>query len=49
MIALVEDTAVVEIQKALAEADAVVTKAVDKQLAAAIDREAALAKESLGT
>ncbi|MDF2735839.1 MAG: hypothetical protein K0S97_2463 [Chloroflexota bacterium] len=49
VIALVEDTAVVEIQKALAEADAIVTKAVDKQLAAAIDREAALAKESLGT
>ena len=47
VIALVEDTAVVEIQKALAQADAVVTKAVDKQLAAAIDREAALAKESL--
>ena len=49
VIALVEDTAVVEIQKALAEADAIVTKAVDKQLAAAIDREAALAKESLGS
>ena len=49
VVALVEDTAVVEIQKALAEADAIVTKAVDKQLAAAIDREAALAKESLGS
>jgi uncharacterized membrane protein len=49
VIALVEDTAVVEIQKALAEADAIVTKAVDKQLAAAIDREAALAKESLAS
>ena len=49
VIALVEDTAAVEIQKALAEADAIVTKAVDKQLAAAIDREAALAKESLGS
>ena len=47
VIALVEDTAVVEIQKALARADAIVTKEVDKQLAAAIDREAALAKESL--
>jgi uncharacterized membrane protein len=49
VVALVEDTAVVEIQKALAEADEIVTKAVDKQLAAAIDREAALAKESLGS
>ena len=49
VIALVEDTAVVEIQKALAEADAIVTKAVNKQLAAEIDREAALAKESLGS
>ena len=49
VIAFVEDTAVVEIQKALAEADAIVTKAVNRQLAEAIDREAALAKESLET
>jgi uncharacterized membrane protein len=47
IIALVEDTAVVEIQKALDEADRIVTKAIDKQLAAEIDREAALAKDSL--
>ena len=47
VVALVEDTAVVEIRKALAKADAIVTKAVDQQVAAAIDREAALAKESL--
>ena len=47
VIALVEDTAVVEIQKALAEADEIVTKAVNKQLAAEIDREAARAKELL--
>jgi uncharacterized membrane protein len=47
IIALVEDTAVVEIRNALAEADRIVTKAIDKQLAAEIDREAAAAKESL--
>ena len=47
IVALVEDTAVVEIQRALAEADRIVTKAIDKQIAAEIDREAALAKESL--
>jgi uncharacterized membrane protein len=48
VIALVEDTAVVEIQRALAKADEIVTKAVDKQVAAEIDREAAAAKASLG-
>lgn len=47
VIALVEDTAVVEIQKALAQAQDIVTKAVDKQVAAEIDREAAAAKEGL--
>jgi uncharacterized membrane protein len=47
VIALVEDTAVVEIQQALAKADEIVTKAVDKQIAAEIDREAAAAKASL--
>jgi uncharacterized membrane protein len=47
VIALVEDTAVVEIQKALAHADQIVTKAVNKQVAAEIDREAAAAKASL--
>jgi uncharacterized membrane protein len=44
IIALVEDTAVVEVRKALADAEKIVTKAVDKQVAAEIDREAALAK-----
>ena len=48
VIALVEDTAVVEIQKALAEADEIVTKAVDKQTALEIDREAAAAKQAAG-
>ena len=47
VIALVEDTAVVEIQKALDKADRIVTKAVDDQVAAEIDREAKAAKESL--
>jgi uncharacterized membrane protein len=42
-----EDTAVVEIEKALAKADRIVSKAVDKQLAAEIDREAAAAKEAV--
>jgi uncharacterized membrane protein len=48
VVALVEDEAVVEIQKALAQAEEIVTKAVDKQVAAEIDREAAAAKESMG-
>jgi len=48
VIALVEDTAVVEVRKALAKADEIVTKAVDKQIAAEIDREAAQAKDALG-
>lgn len=47
IIALVEDTAVVEIEKALSKADSIVSKAVDKQIAAEIDREAQLAKDSL--
>jgi uncharacterized membrane protein len=47
VIALVEDTAVVEVRNALAKADEIVTKAVDKQVAAEIDREASLAKDSL--
>ena len=49
VLALVEDTAVVEIQKALAQADQIVTKAVDKQVAAEIDREAAAAKAELSS
>jgi len=47
VIALVEDSAVVEIQKAQADADQIVTRAVDKQVAAEIDRQAAAAKASL--
>jgi uncharacterized membrane protein len=47
IVALVEDTAVVEVRRALAKADQIVTKAVDKQIAAEIDREAARAKASL--
>ena len=49
VIALVEDTAVVEIEKAMAKADEIVTKAVDKQVAAEIDREAAAAKAELSS
>jgi uncharacterized membrane protein len=49
VIALVEDTAVVEIEKAMAKADEIVTKAVDKQTAAEIDREAAAAKAELSS
>jgi uncharacterized membrane protein len=48
VVALVEDTAVVEIEKALAKADEIVTRAVDKQVALEIDREAAAAKAELG-
>ena len=39
-------TAVVEIREALAKADRIVDQAIDKQVAAEIDREAALAKAS---
>jgi uncharacterized membrane protein len=49
IIALVEDTAVVEIRRALDKADRIVEKAIDEQLAAEIDREAAAAKESLAS
>jgi uncharacterized membrane protein len=41
IIALAEDTAVAEIEKALAKADRIVTEAVDKQVIAELDREAA--------
>ena len=47
IIAVVEDTAVVEIREAMAKADSIVTKAIDKQLAEQIQREADLEKESL--
>ncbi len=46
VVALVENTAVVEIREALAKADRIVDQAIDKQVAAEIDREAALAKAS---
>ena len=49
LIVLAEDEAVVEVEKALAKADRIVTKAVDKQLAAEIDREAAAAKDAIAT
>jgi uncharacterized membrane protein len=47
IVALVEDTAVVEVRRALAKADEIVEKAVAKEIAAEIDREAARAKASL--
>jgi uncharacterized membrane protein len=47
IVALVENTAVVEIREALAKADRIVDQAINKQVAAEIDREASLAKESL--
>ena len=47
IVALVENTAVVEIREALAKADHIVDQAINKQMAAEIDREAARAKESL--
>jgi uncharacterized membrane protein len=49
IVALVEDTAVVEIREALDKADRIVEQAIDKQMAAEIDREAAAAKESLAS
>ncbi len=47
IIALVEDTAVVEIRKALDEADRIVEQAINKQVGEEIDRQAAAAKASL--
>lgn len=47
IVALVEDSAVVAIREALVKAETIVTEAVDKEAAAAIDREAAMAKEAL--
>jgi hypothetical protein len=49
LIVLAEDTAVVEIEKALAKADRIVTKAVDKELTKEIDREAEVAKDAVAT
>ena len=48
LIVFAQDEAVVEIEKALAKADRIVSKAVDQELAKEIDREAALAKEAVG-
>ena len=47
IIALVENTAVVEIREAMAKADRIVEKAIDEQVAKEIDREAAAAKADL--
>ena len=49
IVALVQDTAVVAIREALDKADRIVEKAIDEQLAAEIDREAAQAKADLST
>jgi uncharacterized membrane protein len=49
LIVFAEDTAVVEIEKALSKADQIVARAVDKQVAAEIDRDAAMAKQALAT
>jgi uncharacterized membrane protein len=49
LIVFAQDEAVVEVEKALAKADRIVSKAVDKQLAAEIDREAASAKDAIAT
>ena len=46
IVALIENTAVVEIRKALVKADRIVEQAVDKQVAAEIEREAAADKAS---
>jgi uncharacterized membrane protein len=45
LVALVQDTAVVAVRDAMARADRIVEKAIDEQLAAEIDREAAAAKQ----
>ncbi len=48
ILALVEDQAAAEVQRALAKADRVVEKSVDKALAMQIDAEAAAAKKAAG-
>jgi uncharacterized membrane protein len=48
ILALVEDRAAAEVQRALAKADHIVTKSVDKALAMEIDAEAAAAKQAAG-
>ena len=49
VVALVEDRAVVEVREAMATADRIVSRAIDKQIAAEIEREAALAKQPVST
>jgi uncharacterized membrane protein len=48
ILALVEDQAAAQVQRALAEADRIVSKSVDKALAMEIDAEAAAAKKAAG-
>jgi uncharacterized membrane protein len=48
LIVFAEDTAVVEIEKALSKAEQIVSREVDRQVAAEIDREAEMAKEAIG-
>ena len=48
ILALVEDQAAAEVQRALAKADHIVSKSVDKALAMEIDAEAAAAKKAAG-
>jgi uncharacterized membrane protein len=48
LIVFAEDTAVVEIEKALSQADQIVSRAIDRQVAAEIDREAEMAKQAIG-
>jgi uncharacterized membrane protein len=48
VVALVEDKAAVEVEKALAAADAIVSKSIDRAVAMEIDAEAAAAKAAAG-
>lgn len=48
IVALVEDQAAVEVQRALAKADRIVSKSVDRAVAMEIDAEAAAAKQAAG-
>jgi uncharacterized membrane protein len=48
ILALVEDEAAAEVQRALAQADRIVSKSVDKAVAMEIDAEAAAAKKAAG-
>ena len=48
ILALVEDQAAAQVERALAEADRIVSKSIDKALAMEIDAEAAAAKKAAG-